>query len=88
MNSSNRFNSYDIFYDKTKNVTFNTDGCLIEVTAWAGLTVHSKMKNTNYHTIGRVTKSNSKLVERGNINTAKAQMNDLSLSLLGTGSSI
>ena len=46
------------------------------------------MKSTNYHTIGRVSKLNSKFVERGNINTLKAQMNDLSLSLLGTGRSI
>ena len=36
-----RFNSYDIFYDRTrKKCPFNTGDCLIEVTTWAGLTVY------------------------------------------------
>jgi hypothetical protein len=38
-----RFNSYEIFYEKTrKRWPFNTGDCLIEVTSWAGLTVYYK----------------------------------------------
>jgi hypothetical protein len=38
--SLKRFNAYDIFYHRTrKRWPFNTGDCLIEVTAWAGLTV-------------------------------------------------
>jgi len=38
-----RFNSYGIFCDKTrKRLPFDTGDCLIEVTAWAGLTVGKK----------------------------------------------
>ena len=34
------FNSYEIFYDRTRKMwPFNTGDCLIEVTTWAGLTV-------------------------------------------------
>ena len=34
-------NSYEIFYHRTrKGWPFNTGDCLIEVTTWAGLTVH------------------------------------------------
>ena len=34
-------NSYATFYDRTrKRWPFNTGDCLIEVTAWAGLTVN------------------------------------------------
>ena len=41
VSSSKRFNSYEIFYDRTrKRWPFNTGDCLIEVTAWAGLTVY------------------------------------------------
>ena len=37
--SLKRFNSYEIFYDRTRKMgPFNTGDCLIEVTAWAGLT--------------------------------------------------
>jgi hypothetical protein len=36
------YESYQIFYDMTrKRWPFNTGGCLIEVTTWAGLTVQS-----------------------------------------------
>jgi len=38
--SYKRFNSYEIFSDKTRKMwPFNTGYCLIEVTSWAGLTV-------------------------------------------------
>jgi hypothetical protein len=38
--SQKRFTSLEIFYDKArKRWPFNTDGCLIEVTAWTGLTI-------------------------------------------------
>jgi len=38
--SEKRLNSYESFYDRIrKKRPFNTDDCLIEVTAWAGLTV-------------------------------------------------
>ena len=34
------FNSYENVYDRARKMwPFNTDDCLIEVTAWAGLTV-------------------------------------------------
>jgi hypothetical protein len=36
-----RFSFYEIFYDRTRKwLPFNTGDCLIEVTAWAGLTVY------------------------------------------------
>jgi len=39
--SLKRFNSYEIFYDRTrKGWIFDTGDCLIEVTAWTGLTVY------------------------------------------------
>jgi len=39
--SHKRFNSYEIFYDRTrKRWPLNTGDCLIEVTTWLGLTVH------------------------------------------------
>jgi hypothetical protein len=38
--SKKRLNSFEIFYDRTrKRWPVNTGDCLIEVTAWAGLTV-------------------------------------------------
>jgi len=38
--SLKRFNSYEIFYDRTGNRwPFDTDDCSIQVTAWAGLTI-------------------------------------------------
>jgi hypothetical protein len=42
--SQKRFISYEIFYDRArKRCPFNIGGCLIEVTAWAGLTVYVKI---------------------------------------------
>jgi hypothetical protein len=38
------------------------------------------MKNKKYHTIGTFLKSIRKITERGNINTPKTKMHDLSLS--------
>jgi len=39
--SYKRFKSYEMFYDRIrKRLPFKTDDCLIEVTAWAGLTVY------------------------------------------------
>ena len=39
--SLKRFNSYEIFYDGTrKGWPFNTGDCLIELSAWAALTVY------------------------------------------------
>jgi len=44
---------------------------------------------TKYHTIKRVPKSNRKIVERGKLNnTPNTQINDRSLSWLGTCTSI
>jgi len=46
------------------------------------------MKNKKYHTVGTLSKSNRKIVERRKIDTLKIQINDCSLSWLGTGTSI
>ena len=37
-----------------------------------------------YHTVGTIPKSNIKIVERGNIDTPNTQINDRSVSCLGT----
>ena len=47
-----------------------------------------KMKNKNYHTVGTVPTFNSKIVEKGQIDTPNTQIHDHSLSWLGTGTSI
>ena len=42
-----RLNLYEIFYDRTrKRLPLNTGYCLIEVTAWAGLTVFKTISST------------------------------------------
>ena len=42
VNTYNKFNSYEIFFEMTrKRWSLNTGDCLIKVTLWAGLTVHS-----------------------------------------------
>ena len=40
------------------------------------------------HTVGTFSKSNIKIAKRGNIDTSNTQINDRSLSDLGTGTSI
>jgi hypothetical protein len=42
------------------------------------------MKKKKYHTVGKIPKSNFKIVERGKIDTPNLQIHDLSLFLLGT----
>ena len=50
MTSKKRFNSYEVFYDRTrKRWPFNTGVCLIEVAVWVGLTVFlCSNRNLNY----------------------------------------
>jgi len=42
------------------------------------------MKNKNYKTVGKIPKSNIKIVERGKIDTPNTQIHDHSHSWLGT----
>jgi len=44
--------------------------------------------NKKYHTIGTFPKPNSKIVERSKIDITNTQMDDLSLSWFGTGTSL
>ena len=46
------------------------------------------MKNKKYHTVRTVPKSNRKIAERCKIDTPNTQMHDLTLFLLGTGTSV
>jgi hypothetical protein len=46
------------------------------------------MKNKKYHTVGKVPKYNTKIVEKGKLNTPNKQIHYHSLSWLGTGTSI
>ena len=46
------------------------------------------MENKTYHTVGTASKSNIKIVERGNIDSANTQIQDRALSWLGIGHSI
>ena len=48
----------------------------------------NKIKNKKYHTIRTILKSKVKIIERGTIYTPNTQIHDLSLSWLGTGTSI
>ena len=41
--------------------------------------VDNKMKNKKYHTVGRIPKTSSKMVERGKIDTLNTQTHDRSL---------
>ena len=50
--------------------------------------VHNKMKSKKYNTVGRVSKLNIIVVERGKVDTPTTQIHDRSLSLLCTGTSI
>jgi hypothetical protein len=43
------------------------------------------MKTKKYHNVGTFPKSNRKIVERSKINSPNTQIDDLSLSCLGTG---
>ena len=62
------FKSYDIFYDSIrKRWPFNTGDCLIEVTAWAGLTV---LSNFCYNQILHCNQFNSLFISRG-LSTAR-----------------
>jgi hypothetical protein len=42
------------------------------------------MKNSKYHTVGTIPKSNIKIVERGKFDTPNTQLHAHSLSWLGT----
>lgn len=44
--------------------------------------------NKNKHTVGTFQKFNGKIAERDKIDTPKSQLHDISLSLLGTDTSI
>jgi len=46
------------------------------------------MKNKKYHTVGKVTKSDRNVVERGKTDTINTQIHDRSLSCFGTGTLI
>lgn len=46
------------------------------------------MKNKKYHTVGVISGSNIKIVKRCKFETPKAQIHDLPLSMLDTGTSI
>jgi hypothetical protein len=50
--------------------------------------VSSNEKQEKYHTVGTISKSNIKIVERGKIDITNTQIHDRSLSCLGTGTSI
>jgi len=43
------------------------------------------MKNKKYHTVGTITKSGMKIVEKAKIDTPSTEMHDRSISWLGTG---
>jgi hypothetical protein len=55
---------------------------------WTILNATNRMKNKTYHTVRTILKSNTKIVERGKICTANTEIHALSLSLLGTGTSV
>ena len=44
-----------------------------------------KMKNIKYHSVGTISTSNRKIVERGKIDTLSTHIHDRSLFWLGTG---
>ena len=46
------------------------------------------MKNKQFHHVGKVLKSNWKFLERDKINTPNTNIHDLSLSWLGTSTSV
>jgi len=48
----------------------------------------NKMKTKKYHTVGTMPKPHSKIVERIKIDTTNTQIHGLSLSWLGTSTSI
>jgi len=50
--------------------------------------IRSKMKKQKYHTVEMVPKSNSKIIERGQIDTPTTHIHASSLSQLGTDTSI
>ena len=45
----------------------------------------NQIKNKQYQSVGRIAKSNIKIVERGKMDTPNTQIHDHSLSCLGTG---
>ena len=46
------------------------------------------MKKKKYHTVGTISKSNIKIVERGKIYTTNTQIHDRALPCLGTATPI
>ena len=46
------------------------------------------MKNKKYHTVGTISKSTIKIIERGKMDTPKTQIHDRLLSWLGPSTSI
>ena len=52
------------------------------------LTIRDKMTNREYHIVGTILKSNIKLAERCKIDTPNTQIHYLSLSGIGTGTSV
>jgi hypothetical protein len=49
---------------------------------------NNTMKNEKYHTVGKVQTFNTKMVDRGKINTSSTHIHDCSLPGFGTGTSI
>ena len=45
--------------------------------------IYNQMKLKEYHTVGTVSKSNSKIIEKAKINIPNTQIHDRSLSWLG-----
>jgi len=55
---------------------------------WSEWPYKNKIQIKKYHTVGTITISYIKIIERGKIDIPNTQIHDRSLSLLGTGTPI
>ena len=61
---------------------------IVNITCKTRSSIELIMKNKKYHTVSTVPKSNTKVVETGNVDILSTQIHDHELPWLGTGTSI